>query len=163
MTSATPPGWYDDPEDANGQRYWDGQAWTPNRHQKPVSQPAAPSLPPPQQAVWQAPGYPPAGASPQRSNTPILVIGVFLAIIVVGVGGLFAVKHFSKPPASPEDQIRAVVQRENDDVNRSDFSWDAKAECKANQATDEADAAKNRQRRCGREPARTRRGCVSAA
>lgn len=28
------PGWYDDPENPNGQRYWDGQNWTPHRQRK---------------------------------------------------------------------------------------------------------------------------------
>ncbi|MBV8966878.1 MAG: DUF2510 domain-containing protein, partial [Mycobacteriaceae bacterium] len=26
MTASHQPGWYDDPEDPNSQRYWDGQA-----------------------------------------------------------------------------------------------------------------------------------------
>jgi uncharacterized membrane protein YeaQ/YmgE (transglycosylase-associated protein family) len=37
------PGWYDDAQDANAQRYWDGQQWTPRRQRKPKSAP----LPPP--------------------------------------------------------------------------------------------------------------------
>jgi hypothetical protein len=53
------PGWYDDPEDPNAQRYWDGQEWTPHRQRKATSaaagqtatqtpqQPSAPPLPPP--------------------------------------------------------------------------------------------------------------------
>ena len=35
------PGWYDDPQDANAQRYWDGQQWTPRRQRKPAARPAA--------------------------------------------------------------------------------------------------------------------------
>lgn len=35
------PGWYDDPQDANAQRYWDGQQWTPRRQRKPKPRPAA--------------------------------------------------------------------------------------------------------------------------
>jgi hypothetical protein len=145
MTSATPPGWYDDPEDANGQRYWDGQAWTPNRQQKPVSQPAAaPSLPPPQQAGWQAPGYPPAGPSPRGSRNPAVLIGVILAVVVLGIGGFFAVKHFVKHPASAEDQIRAVDQRETDEYNAYNVSFDPELECKANAAYEQAHAKQAR-------------------
>lgn len=135
MTSSTQPGWYDDPEDGNGQRYWDGQAWTPHRQQKPVSQPAAaPSLPPPQ----PAPGYPPAGPSPRGSRNPAVLIGVILAVIVLGVGGFFAVKHFSKHPTSAEDQIRAVDQRETDEYNAYNVSFDPELECKANAAYEQA-------------------------
>jgi hypothetical protein len=44
------PGWYDDAEDANAQRYWDGQQWTPHRQRKPKSGPLpVPTLPPPTQ------------------------------------------------------------------------------------------------------------------
>lgn len=28
--SAPPPGWYPDPQIANGRRFWDGTAWTPH-------------------------------------------------------------------------------------------------------------------------------------
>jgi uncharacterized membrane protein YeaQ/YmgE (transglycosylase-associated protein family) len=38
------PGWYDDAEDANAQRYWDGQQWTPQRQRKPKSAIPAPTL-----------------------------------------------------------------------------------------------------------------------
>jgi len=31
-----PAGWYDDPQDPNAQRYWDGQGWTPHRQRKPM-------------------------------------------------------------------------------------------------------------------------------
>ena len=98
----TQPGWYDDPENANGQRYWDGQAWTPHRQRKPHSQPpAAPSLPPPQaapapgaaypppapQAGWQPPAYPPAGPPPQRSTNTGLIIGIVVGVIALLAGG----------------------------------------------------------------------------
>jgi hypothetical protein len=54
MTSSIQPGWYDDPEAAGAQRYWDGQAWTPHRRRAPQSPApsaaptvAVPSAPPP--------------------------------------------------------------------------------------------------------------------
>ena len=68
------PGWYDNPEDSNEQRYWDGQAWTPHRQRKGVAPPpppvaaVAPPPPPNQQAPWLAPGQQPAGPPPQQSN-----------------------------------------------------------------------------------------------
>jgi hypothetical protein len=37
MTTPRPPGWYDDPDDSNAQRYWNGQEWTPQRQRKPTS------------------------------------------------------------------------------------------------------------------------------
>jgi hypothetical protein len=152
MTSSTQPGWYDDPEDANGQRYWDGQAWTPHRQKKPVSQaPAAPSFPPPQptsapgfapapppqQAGWQPPGYPPPGPPSQGSKTPIVLISV-LAVAIVVVGGVFFAwkKHVFSTPSSNEDQIRWVVQHEEDDINASRFAFDPQVECKAQEAGD---------------------------
>lgn len=53
MTAPAQPGWYDDPENPDAQRYWDGQNWTPHRQRKntastqPEAAPAAPPPPPP--------------------------------------------------------------------------------------------------------------------
>jgi uncharacterized membrane protein YeaQ/YmgE (transglycosylase-associated protein family) len=60
------PGWYDDAEDANAQRYWDGQQWTPQRQRKPRSAPTLPrptELPP---STQLPPSYtqPPSSAQP---------------------------------------------------------------------------------------------------
>nr|WP_090276719.1 DUF2510 domain-containing protein [Mycolicibacterium komanii]CRL70188.1 Mpr protein [Mycolicibacterium komanii] len=41
-TPPTPAGWYPDPNDSGGQRYWDGSTWTEHRSPDPASQPAAP-------------------------------------------------------------------------------------------------------------------------
>jgi hypothetical protein len=154
----TQPGWYDDPENANGQRYWDGQAWTPHRQRKPDSQPpAAPSLPPPQaapapgaaypppapQAGWQPPAYPPAGPPPQRSTNTGLIIGIVVGVIALLAGGagiLAWQQHWFDKPKSPEDQIRLVVQREMDDFNASKFSHDPAIQCKANAVSDDKNA-----------------------
>ena len=35
-------GWYDDPSMVNTRRYWDGQAWTEHRQEKPLGPPSAP-------------------------------------------------------------------------------------------------------------------------
>lgn len=57
MTTPRQPGWYDDPNEASAQRYWDGQNWTPHRQRKPASRPA-----PRQQPPTQAP--PPVKSTP---------------------------------------------------------------------------------------------------
>jgi hypothetical protein len=64
------PGWYDDPQDANAQRYWDGQDWTPHRQRKPVARQAQvpvkatpPPLPPPPPANVPPPP-PPSNLAP---------------------------------------------------------------------------------------------------
>ena len=91
MTTSIQPGWYDDPADSNAQRYWDGQAWTPQRHRKPLSgQPPAPTPPPPpnQQAPPLAPGQKPAGPPPQRSNKRDKIAGVLGELIGETLGEL---------------------------------------------------------------------------
>jgi Protein of unknown function (DUF2510) len=69
MTTPQQPGWYDDPDDATAQRYWDGQAWTPQRQRKPISQ-QLPTRPPPSAPPSAAPppysGFPP----PSQANQP---------------------------------------------------------------------------------------------
>jgi uncharacterized membrane protein len=57
MTTPLEPGWYDDPQSPNAQRYWDGQDWTPHRQRKSVSGPT----PPPRGYEPSPPGY---GAPP---------------------------------------------------------------------------------------------------
>jgi Protein of unknown function (DUF2510) len=53
MTTPQQPGWYDDPNAPNAQRYWDGQEWTPHRRRTPTAAPASPPAQPPQQAPAQ--------------------------------------------------------------------------------------------------------------
>jgi hypothetical protein len=98
--STPQPGWYDDPEDSKSQRYWDGQDWTPHRHQKPISQatpppglpapppptglPAQPAPPSPHQHV---PWPPLGGWLPQKFRNPTVIaagIGVAAVLAVVG-------------------------------------------------------------------------------
>jgi Protein of unknown function (DUF2510) len=64
MTTPTQPGWYDDPNNSNAQRYWDGQGWTPHRRRNPTAQPASP----PAQA--QTPVTPTAPPPPAPPNLP---------------------------------------------------------------------------------------------
>jgi hypothetical protein len=148
MTTSIQPGWYDDPEDPSGQRYWDGQAWTPHRQRKPMpAQSSAPNLPPPppgqapyvppppnQQASWGAPGYQPAGPPAQKSNNAVVLIVAIVAIAVLAVGGFFAYRHFGKSnSSSPQDQIKALIQAEADGYNRSSaIAFNPALECKAN-------------------------------
>jgi uncharacterized protein DUF2510 len=144
MTTSIQPGWYDDPEDPNGQRYWDGQTWTPHRQRKPApnlppsppSQPpyVPPPPPPYQQASWGSPRYQPAGPPAQKSNTAVVLTVALVAIAVLAVGGFFAYQQLGKSgSSSPEDQIKALVQQEADDYNRSSMpAYNPQFECKAN-------------------------------
>jgi hypothetical protein len=63
MTTPRSAGWYDDPDGSGAERYFDGQAWTPQRRRKPpIPQP----LPP----VSNPYGRGPAPASPHVPPTP---------------------------------------------------------------------------------------------
>ena len=74
MTTSNQPGWFDDPNDPNALRYWDGQNWTPHRQRKPASQPTSqpvtppPSAPPPTLPLPTAP--PPPSAPPPTLPLP---------------------------------------------------------------------------------------------
>jgi hypothetical protein len=87
------PGWYDDPDDSNAQRYWDGQHWTPLRERKPISRP-----------------------TPQRAGRGPIVIAAVIAAFCVG--GVLAYKYVFS--SSDEDQIRAIVKAATADQNNAD-------------------------------------------
>jgi uncharacterized protein DUF2510 len=76
-------GWYPDPQDANAQRYYDGQSWT--EHQRRVAE-FAPPPPPPPPGVQFAPYPTPAG----RARNRPLIIG----LVVVVVAGLLTGGYF---------------------------------------------------------------------
>lgn len=128
----TPAGWYDDPNDSNAQRYWDGQDWTPHRQRKPIAQPApqpvvsAPTPPPPaplpppsqQQPQWSPPGPTPNAPPRKRSRAPLVVAAV-VAIAALAVAGVFGYK-FLLGGKSDEDQIKALVQNVTTHQNNAD-------------------------------------------
>ena len=83
MTTPNQPGWYDDPRDANAQRYWDGQDWTPHRQRKPNVRavrppvtPAPPQPPPPPSSRADAPTLaapiPVPPPPPSRADAPTM-------------------------------------------------------------------------------------------
>jgi Protein of unknown function (DUF2510) len=37
VSEPEPPGWYPNPDGSDDERYWDGHAWTTQRHAAPVS------------------------------------------------------------------------------------------------------------------------------
>jgi hypothetical protein len=102
MTTPDQPGWYDDPNDSNAQRYWDGQNWSPHRQRKPHSPqaqtpvtptapvpsppsnlpPPPPNLPPPPNQPVQE--QPPAASRRRRRRAPIALIALIAVLAVAG-------------------------------------------------------------------------------
>ena len=96
MTTPNQPGWYDDPHDANAQRYWDGQGWTPHRQQKPTAwatQPAPQQWPPPSPQSHTA-GADMASEGPATAkdvaNLSITDWLLFGGLVVAAVGMFFS-------------------------------------------------------------------------
>ncbi|MEZ5216029.1 MAG: NINE protein [Ilumatobacteraceae bacterium] len=52
--STTPAGWYPDPQQPGGQRYWDGATWTEHRQPPPVPALSSPVPTAPQGPFWLA-------------------------------------------------------------------------------------------------------------
>jgi hypothetical protein len=92
------PGWYDDPQDANAQRFWDGQEWTPHRQRKPVARQVQvpvkatpPPLPPPPPSNLPPP--PPTQAQPPAaprvesggSKVGFVIAGVALLLVIAAL------------------------------------------------------------------------------
>lgn len=79
MNTPNQGGWFDDPEDPNAQRYWDGENWAPYRQRKPATPPArppqSPVAPPPRSfqppPVPSAPPPPPSHAFPPPVGSPL--------------------------------------------------------------------------------------------
>ncbi|MGH3967827.1 MAG: DUF2510 domain-containing protein, partial [Mycobacterium sp.] len=76
MTTTRQPGWYDDPNDATAQRYWDGQNWTPHRQRKPASAPH-----PPTQAQAPAARWVKAGVS----KGALVLAGIALVVVIAAL------------------------------------------------------------------------------
>ena len=63
-------GWYDDPENSDHLRYFDGVVWTANTTPKAPPAPAAPTTPIPQAPSGAAAGYAQPGSPPQQYGQP---------------------------------------------------------------------------------------------
>lgn len=84
-------GWYEDPEDPNSQRYWDGQEWTPQRQPKTTSASAGQSTP--QTAQLPAPPAPQNPLQPQLekgrrfwsrlSGQQKVIVGIAAVFVVI--------------------------------------------------------------------------------
>lgn len=82
------PGWYPDPQDARGERWWDGRAWTDQLR---------PATTPPPPPAWAAPGVagPPTEQVPtapqqpegrKRSRVALVVVGLLVVLALVAGG-----------------------------------------------------------------------------
>jgi Protein of unknown function (DUF2510) len=156
MSTPDQPGWYDDPNDSNALRYWDGQSWTPHRERKQLSraapQPSAPRpvMPPPPpassaaqppppassaalpprpepQAQWPPSGQPSDRGAPRRSRMPIVIVALVAAAVLLAGGGVFAYKFLAG--GSDEDQIKALVGKFTTDFNKADGAGIASLTC----------------------------------
>lgn len=121
MTTPDQPGWYDDPQDPNAQRYWDGQDWTPHRQRKMTSRSARQSATSAPQQPAAPPNLPPSpsGATPQdqlprvaqrqrfwsglsgRQKIIVVAVIVVMAVIIVPVFAFSHGAHRSPSPAGP--------------------------------------------------------------
>jgi hypothetical protein len=119
MTTPGQPGWYDDPQDSNAQRYWDGQNWTPHRQRKnttptkrhpAVAPPPPPQMPPPPlpPASPQMPPPPLPPASPQMPPPPLPPASPQMPPPPPGPAG----------GPSPWEQVRPYVNKARDDGRR---------------------------------------------
>ena len=130
MTTPDQPGWYDDPQDPNAQRYWDGQDWTPHRQRKMTSRSARQSATSAPQQPAAPPNLPPSpsGATPQdqlpraaqrqrfwsglsgRQKIIVVAVIVVMAVIIVPVFAFSHGAHRSPSPAGPS-RSRQVSRR----------------------------------------------------
>lgn len=118
MSSTTPPGWYDDGQ--GGRRWWDGTAWAaPGQgpaetqgFQSYEQQPsyAQPSGPPPAYAPQQGYGQQPYGQQPAPKKRTGLIIGIVVALVLVGGGILAAVLLLGGSDGPSSDDPTATVQ-----------------------------------------------------
>jgi hypothetical protein len=99
-----PAGWYDDPEQAGQQRFWDGTRWTDDRR------PAGPPAPPPPHTGggWGTP-TPMAAATAGTAPNPWLwqsIVATLLCCLPAGIAGIvFATQ--SKSAADRGDHAEA--------------------------------------------------------
>jgi hypothetical protein len=113
MTTPGPAGWYDDPDDPNAKRYWDGQGWTS----------------PLESAAW---------TTPRRTASSAVMFKAIVAVGLVLIGGFFAYKlvvgrsgghHVAGNSGgqqisgnSDEDQIKQLVTTWTEDLNNRDLA-----------------------------------------
>jgi hypothetical protein len=113
MTTPLPPaGWYPDPTGKSSQMYWDGRGWhTPS--------PAIPAM--------TRPAY---AHSPGRSSSGRKVMLVIAGLLVIA-GVVVACGGSTPGKTSDEDQIRALMQREQTAQNNLDYTGFLQTLCAA--------------------------------
>ncbi|OBF50699.1 hypothetical protein A5787_07890 [Mycobacterium sp. 852002-50816_SCH5313054-b] len=79
MTTPNQPGWYDDPQDPNAQRYWDGRGWTPHRQQWPATGPESPGV----SGQMAAAGPPAPEGSATKMSVSVWIVFAGLAVTAI--------------------------------------------------------------------------------
>lgn len=132
MTQSPPPGWYQDPQDAGLQRYWNGTAWTDQ------TQPAAAPPPPPPPAAtppWGPQGVlPPATAKQGKAQAradrayrkasrpwplrhPIFTgLAVVVLIVIIAVASSGGGSSPNTAGSNPGDETAGKVLQHSEDV-----------------------------------------------
>jgi hypothetical protein len=129
MTTPGPAGWYDDPDNPEAQRYWDGQGWTGRLGPEadPIAHEPDPFAPEPASQV-----------APYITDPSPVMIKAIGAVALVVVGSFFAYKLISESfdghqmsgnsggqqiaGNADEGQIKQLVAAWTDDLNNRDLA-----------------------------------------
>jgi hypothetical protein len=116
--SAPPPGWYADPADPDGLRWWDGRAWTLHARSRtsPPQPPTAPAQPPSTASTDEGPWWAQTAEGTRPSwwaDDPAGSPGTGVPPYTIGdspaATGPYAGTHVPRPMGLADGAVRALV------------------------------------------------------